>query len=321
MKKRIFLTGGTGFAGGQFLIRCKEKYDIVAMAREEKDIAKLREKGANSVIVVDDLVNLKMEDFNNIDVVVHFAAIATTFAKKEEFYHVNVEGTKKIVDEAKKARVSTFVQISTESVLFTGQELVNVTENMPYPKKHKYDYSETKAIAEKYVLDANSENFRTVALRPSMIWGPGDYKFIPSVIESVKNGKFMLIDHGLKQKSTTHVNNLIFGIELAIQNGKGGNTYFINDGEKNSLKYFLELILKEKGLELPNKSMSSKLALMLAFVFEGIYKITKKDTKPPITEMEVRFFMNEITLSIEKAKKELNYAPIISVIDGVKTIK
>ena len=180
MKKRILLTGGTGFAGGQFIIRCKEKSDIVAMVRDEKDIDKLKEKGANSVIVVTDLVNVKREDFDNIDTVIHFAAIATTFAKKEEFYHVNVDGTKKLVDEAKKAGVKTFIQISTESVLFTGQELVDVTEEMPYPKQHKYDYSETKAIAEKYVLDANSENFRAIALRPSMIWGPGDYKFVPS---------------------------------------------------------------------------------------------------------------------------------------------
>lgn len=320
MKQRVLVTGGTGFAGGVFIQQCNEIYDIVAMVRKEKDRDTLKNKGAKAVIIVDDLMQITKEHLEQIDIVVHFAALATVFAPKEDFYHVNVDGTKYLLDKAQKSHVKTFIYISTESVLFVGNELIQVTEAMPYPLRHKYDYSQTKAIAEEYVLEANTSEFRTIALRPSMIWGPNDSKFIPSVIQSVKDGNFMLIDHGLKPKSTTHIYNLIHGMKLAIEKGKGGSSYFINDGEKNSLKDFLKLILEEKGLIMPTKSIPSWFALMLAYLFEFFFKITKNDKKPPLTEMEVRFFMSEITLEIGKAKQELGYEPIISVKEGIKTL-
>ena len=130
----------------------------------------------------------------------------------------------------RQAGVKRFVHVSTEAVLADGNPLRHVDETAPYPKRHAGEYARTKALAEQLVLAANSREMRTVAVRPRLVWGPGDTTVLPQILEAAQAGQVGLGRRRHYLTSTCHVLNVCEGIECAAERGKGGQTYFLTDG-------------------------------------------------------------------------------------------
>jgi len=285
------------------------------MSRSEKSDEMIRAMGATPVRC--ELGAVKLEDLAGCEVVIHCAAFVKQWGTREEFWKINVDGTAQLLDVAKKSGVSRFINIGTEAVLFYGQHMHDLDETMPYPKHTPFLYPETKAAAEKLVLEANAPDFTTISIRPRFVWGPGDTTILPVVKDAIERGRYMWIDQGRAQIVTTHINNLVHAVTLALTYGRGGQSYFVTDDSPTTVREFLTALLETQGVTTPTTSIPSPLARILGIGIEATWKILRLKSEPPLTHFTAAMASSDCTIRIDKARAELGYAPIITIEQGL----
>ena len=240
--------------------------------------------------------------------------------KRSGFIRVNVDGTRQLLEVARAAGVSRFIHIGTESAVFRGQHMRDIDESYPYPKRSPFLYSQTKADAEKLVLQANSPGFTALSIRPRLVWGPGDRSVLGTAKKMIDQGRFYWLDGGSAQTSTTHIANLAHAIELALTKGQGGRAYFVTDDETTTVRAFLTDYLATQDYILPEKSLPVGMARLLSFIMEGIWKLFRFRSEPPLTRFAVALTSRDCTIRIDRAKHELEYAPTLSRAEGLQTM-
>jgi len=259
------------------------------------------------------------EHLAGCEAVIHCAAYVEAWGPKNAWYESNVLGTKAVLEAAKAAGVKRFIHIGTEAAIVHGQHVRDADESYPLAPNSPYPYCATKAQAETLVLDANEPGvFEAIVLRPRFIWGPGDTTLLPIVEAMAKAGKWTWINDGKAMTSTTHIANLVHAITLALNKGTGGEAYFILDDGTISMKDIISGMARTKGLELPDKSIPSWLADLVGSVSEGVWRLFGLKGEPPITRHAAMVMSRDCTLDGTKARKEMGYAPVISVADGLK---
>jgi nucleoside-diphosphate-sugar epimerase len=313
----IYVTGASGFIGGAVVRELVADNNVFAMSRTEAGDEVIRALGAEPLR--SNLSTLRPGDLPEVDAVVHCAAYVEAWGSRADYYEANVGGTARVLNAARSAGARRFVHISTEAVLWRGQHLRNVDETYPYPATTPYLYAETKAEAERRVLAESGAEFTTIALRPRLVWGPGDQTLVPEVKEMVAKGAFMWLDGGRAETSTTHIDNLVHAVTLALDptRGTGGEAYFVTDGLTTDFKSFVTKLMQAHGVDLPDKSMPSFLARPAAAAIEGLWKALRRKSKPPITRHAVDLLCCDCTLNDEKARRDLAYTPVQTVERGL----
>lgn len=320
---KIFITGASGFVGGalaQHLAQSPEKYEVYAMARSSKSAEKVKAVGA--IPVTCELNAVDPSHLAGMDVIVHSAAFVEPWGSRKDFWTTNVDGTQQLLDAAAKAGVKRFIHIGTEAALFHGQPMVQIDETYPLVTKSPFLYSETKAEAERRVVAANGKSgMETVVIRPRLIWGPGDVTVLPNLVEMVDKGAFRWVDQGKHLTSTTHIANLIHGIELAFEKGRGGQVYFVTDGENKTMKQFLTGYLGTAGRKPKDSSVPGWFLRTVATTMEFWWKVFGIKKKPPLPRFSASIMSVECTIRDEKAQHELGYSPVIGVDEGFAQLR
>ncbi len=320
---RILVTGGGGFLGTwiiQALI--KEGHDVVNFSRHEYEHLKaLGIKSFKGTITHD-------EDLQNaligIDAVFHVAAIAGVWGKHQDFYNTNYLGTKKILEIARSRGVKYFIYTSTPSVVFGKDDIIKGDESLPYPDKFYTSYAMTKAMAEEEVLNSNSNEMKTIAIRPHLIWGPGDPHLFPRVIQSARAGKLKRVGNGDNLVDIIYVENAAHAHLLALKSlmsglNPGGRAYFIGQERPVNLWDFINEILRYSKIEPIEDSISFKKAYTIGAFLEwsfktiGIYK-----PEPPMTRFVAMQLAKSHYFSQARAINDLGYFPAISIEEGLK---
>lgn len=241
---------------------------------------------------------------------------------------VNVEGTRNVLKACLEHRVSRLVYTSTFNVVFGGQEIVNGDESLPYLPLHLHPdhYSRTKSLAEMAVLEANgsalkgrSGVLRTCALRPAGIYGPGEQRHLPRVVDYIERGIFRFVyGDASSLVEFVHVDNLVSAHELAAdalteekQRRSAGQAYFISDGRPvNNFEFFRPLV-EGLGYPFPGLRLPIALVYFFAFLTEMIHHLVGPfyNFQPLLTRTEV--YKTGVThyFSVAKAKDELGYDP------------
>ncbi len=317
---KIFITGASGFVGGAIGKKLAAEHRIYAMARSERSAQKVRDIGLTPVMT--ELNKVSIADLMEAEVVIHSAAYVEAWGSKKQYWDLNVEGTRQLLEIARAAGVKRFIHISTEACLFYGQPMDDIDETYPYADDSPYPYSMTKAAAERSVLKADEPGvFETIAIRPRMVWGPGDQTILPEVVKMIDKGAFVWVNHGSALTSITHIDNLVHGVELALDKGIGGSAYFITDDEVLTLKQFLSGLLASRDIVPTDKSIPSFVLRPAAFVIEKIWRALSIKKEPPLTRFAADMMSVSCTLRIDKAQKELGYRPIISVQEGMRQLR
>ena len=312
----VFITGGSGFVGGHLIERLvADGHAVSAMARSRRSEGIVARFGATPVSCT--LGGVRAEDLANVDVIVHCAALVDEWGAREEYVRINVDGTKQLLDAARRAGTSRFVYIGTEAALFNGADLVDIDESTPYPVQ-TFLYSETKAEAERCVLAANSTSLCTLSLRPRFVWGPRDETILPVIVRMA--GRWRWIDGGRALTSTTHVANLAHAVSLALERGRGGEAYFVADRERSTLHEFLTALARTRGVELPKRSVPRPLARATAELLERIFRFASSKRPPPITRFSAAMMSATVTVRTDKAARELGYSPVVSVAEGLAAL-
>lgn len=313
---KIFITGGSGFVGSAVIEKLKKKHKFYAMSRSEISDEKLRKAGVTPVRC--DLQSISAAHLKGCAAVIHAAAFVEEWGTADEYYQGNVQGTANVLNAAITAGVKRFIHIGTEAALFKGQNMVNIDENYPTAPDSPYLYSSTKAAAEKIVLQAGkSGRIHAMSVRPRLVWGPGDATILPVLMKMIKQKSFAFISGGKAITSTTHIHNLVHGIELALTKGNAGEAYFITDEGFITFREFITAYLKTQDVQAPDKNVPGFVARGAAFVLEKIWRLFRVRKAPPVTRFAAAIMDSECTVNIQKAKNELKYKPLISRDQGL----
>jgi nucleoside-diphosphate-sugar epimerase len=258
-----------------------------------------------------------------VDVVFHTAAIPGIWGR--DFFSINVQGTENLIKACRKNSVQKLVFTSSPSVVFGRSSLEDADESTPYPEKYLCEYPRTKALAEKMVLQANDARLATVAIRPHLIWGPGDPHLVPRLIDKAKKNKLIRVGEGKNQVDIIYIDNAVSAHlkaceALAINGNVAGKAYFVSDGEPVILWDWINDLLGRLGRPNVSRSISFSAAMTLGTCLEGVYGILRIKREPPMT----RFLASQLATShyfnISKAKNDFGYTPLVSHEEGMNRL-
>jgi len=320
--KCVFVTGGSGYVGRNLIRRLvADGLRVRALARSEASSAKVAALGAEPVRG-DILDRASLESaMTGCDWLIHAAADTAHGAFAAHQHHTNLEGTRNVLNAARAAGITRAVHVSTEAVLLSGAPLRNANEETPVPSRHAGGYSASKAAAEQAALAENREGLDVIVVRPRFVWGRDDTTALPQLVAAARSGKLAWIDGGTYLTSTTHIDNVAEGVMRALEQGQGGQAYFITDGAPMEFRAFVSALLHRAGVEPPRKTAPRWLVATAANIGEWLERISGGRIKPPIGRQEYGTVGVEVTLNITKAQRELGYHPVISFEAGLETVQ
>jgi nucleoside-diphosphate-sugar epimerase len=316
----IFVTGASGFVGGAATRELvAQGHRVRAMSRNAASDQLISELGAEPVRC--DLESVRAEQLGEPDLVLHCAAYVEPWGAEDAWYRGNVIGTRAILEAARHAGVGRFIHIGTEAALVRGQHLFDADETYDLAPDSPFPYCATKAQAERLVLSANAADFTTMVLRPRLIWGPGDTTLLPAIENMSDNGGWMWIDHGRALTSSTHINNLVHAIVLALTRGEPGAAYFVLDDGVHTIKYMVSGMAAAKNIGLLERSMPAWLADRAGALCEGIWRSFRLQGAPPLTRHAAMVMSRNCVLDDSRARAQLGYAPVITVEQGMQLLR
>lgn len=316
---KILVTGGTGFLGARVIAKLAEGgHEVFGLARSASSEERLTAMGAKTVS--GDLDEGRPLSLPNVDVVVHAAARFRFAGPREPYFRTNVGGTTALLEAASKAGASAFIYVSAAGIIMDdrGSAVHDADESAPTHPHSFSAYLASKAQAEAVVLAANKPGFRTIALRPPGIWGPGDMWSwqLPGAIAS---GQFAFVDRGDYTYATCHVDNIVEAIECALERGTGGRAYFINDQEKQTFREFISRIASVRDVSVDKlRSIPYRLAFFMGRMMETVWSLGRQAGDPPLSRSMVRMIGREFSTSDAAARRELGYVGKTSLAEGLK---
>ncbi len=318
---RVLITGGGGFVGKALAkLLLKEKIDCAVLGRNSyPDLHALKIKCYQGDICDKNFILSTIKDF---DVVFHVAALAGIWGKKEYFYNINVAGTENIIEACIQNEIPALVYTSTPSVVFSGDDILGGDESLPYAERFLCEYARTKVIAEKKVLSVDQTNLKTSAIRPHLIWGPGDPHLIPRLIDRGKKGTLKIVGDGENMVDITYIENVAVAHILAARNllssgSSSAKAYFI--GQERPVKLWGWINELFRGLNIPQveKKISPSVAYTAGRILETVHKLIIPGKEPVMTRFLAEQLAKSHYFSHESARVDLGYTPLVSIEEGM----
>lgn len=321
---RALVTGGGGFLGGAIVRRLIERGDaVVSLSRG--DHLWLREIGVETVRADVADADAVSRAARGCDLVFHVAAKAALWGPVEEFRRANVAGTANVVAACRTHGIGRLVFTSSPSVVGSGADLEGVDESVPYPDRHESTYSATKAEAEKLVLAANDDRLATVAIRPHLVWGPGDNHLLPRIVARARSGRLRRIGTRPCPVDTTYIDNaadahLLAADRLEPGSAIAGKAYFLSQGEPIPLWEMINRMLAAAGEPPVERSIPPALAWFAGAVCETAYAALGRTDEPPMTRFLAHQLSTAHWFDIGAARRDLGYVPTVSTEEGLRRL-
>ncbi len=308
---KVFVTGGTGFIGGNLIKSLlKEGTSVKALVRDHNKVDEFQKLGVEPVIGdVTDKGTIKGAMIG-CDIFYHLGNVSRWWLPdKSLYYRVNVEGTKNLMVQALEEGVKKVIYTSSlAAIRQPGGEIT--TEEMEHKRDFESDYGRSKFLAEKEVLRIyREEGLSVVILNPGVVIGPGDLKTFGRTIIELLSGKLKVISFKGSMIPVVYIDDVIEGHIRAAAKGRPGEKYILV-GENVSIGDVFKLINKITGVPIPDKRIPFFLMKLIAYVLEVKSFFTGK---PPKFALDgIRAMEIGASGSNRKAKDELelNFTPL-----------
>jgi nucleoside-diphosphate-sugar epimerase len=322
--KKALVTGGGGFVG-QVIVKMLTERGVVCRVIGRNSYPEIEAIGAECVIgdICDpDIVTAATK---NIDTVFHVAALAGIWGSWEKYYETNVLGTRNVIDGCRINNISRLIYTSTPSVVFNQQDIIGGDETLPYATHFLCNYAKSKVMAEKHILAANCESLLTCAIRPHLIWGPGDPHLIPRLIESGRKKKLKIVGTGDNVVDISYVDNVAHGHILAAHNlatiqTAAGNAYFIGQEKPVTLWNWINSLFSRLKIPEVNSSITYPAAYKIGGLLEFIYLLCRVKKEPKMTRFLAQQLSKSHYFSHKNAHEDFGYSPIVSTEEGLERV-
>jgi nucleoside-diphosphate-sugar epimerase len=250
------------------------------------------------------------------DAVVHLAAKVSLTGPADEFEAVNVEGTRALLDAASSAGVARFVCVSSPSVAHSGSSIVGDDALPADPDSARGHYARTKATAERLALAADAPGFSVVAVRPHLVWGPGDTQLVARIVDRASRGRLPLIGHGVALVDSTYIDNAASAIVAATNRADAlhGNAYVVTNGEPRPIAELIGGMCAAAGVARPTWSVPAGLARAAGVAVETLWR---GDDEPPMTAFLAEQLSTAHWFDQRRTRRDLEWMPAVSLDEGL----
>lgn len=322
---RVLVTGGGGFLGGAICTQLRARGDTVgSLARG--DYPRLAALGVHQhrVDLGDaDGVRRACTDY---EAVIHTAAKAGAWGPYAEYERANVLGTRNVLAACRALGIRRLVYTSTPSVTHRAGHPLAGAAQAPYGDPFRAAYPATKAIAEREALSANDANLATVALRPRLIWGPGDPHLLPGLLARARSGRLRLVGHGRCKVDTTYIDNAASAHLAALDHlhpgaACAGKAYFISNGEPRPLAQIINALLAAADVPPVRASVPYPLAYAIGAVSELAWRLLPLAGEPPLTRFLAEQLATEHWYDITPAACDFGWRPQVGLDAGFARLR
>ena len=258
-----------------------------------------------------------------VDAVFHVAAKVDMWGPFEEFYRSNVLGTQVVIGACQRNHVPRLIYTSSPSVIADGSNLRNINESYPYPRDYTAYYPATKALAERSILAANKEGvLHTIALRPHLIFGPGDRHFVPTILERARQRRLVRVGSGTNLTDVCFIEDCVAAHLLALdaldRNSQShGKAYFISQSEPVSMWGWISEVLRLANCPPITRSVPRNVAMGAAALMETLSRVSGGRLKPQFTRFLVSQMTTDHYFDISRARNDLGFQPSCSVAEAL----
>ena len=321
---KALVIGGGGFVGSAIVRQLTERGDEAAVLGRSHypEIDRLGVRQYQVDILDSDHLIRTMQGY---DTVFHVAAKAGIWGPKEEYESINVTGTRNVLGACFANGVQSLVYTSTPSVVFNRRDLQSADETIPYAKRFLCYYASSKAMAEQMVLASNSKVLKTCAIRPHLVWGPGDPHLVPRLLARGRKRQLKQVGSGKNLVDISYIDNVADAHLLAADNLNSaavcaGNAYFISQGEPVNLWNWINDLYKRMGIPPITRKVGELPAYLVGTFLEGVHLWFGLAAEPRMTRFLAEQLARSHWFSIDRARRDLGYKPRVSTADGMERL-
>jgi nucleoside-diphosphate-sugar epimerase len=311
---RILVTGASSLIG-----RCT----VERFARRGDDVVTLQRRATGLALVDEVLGSVTDPDavgraVARCDAVVHLAAKVGVTGSWSEYVDVNVRGTERLLDAARRAGVAGFVHVSSPSVAHAGHALVGAGAGPADPSGTRGHYATSKAMAEMAALAGSSVSMPVVAIRPHLVWGPGDTQLVGRIVERARQGRLALVGSGTALIDTTYIDNAAGALVAAVDRvgDLGGRAFVVSNGEPRTVAELVTRIVTAAGLDPAPRRVPFRVAKLAGSVIERVWERTGRVDDPPMTSFLAEQLATAHWFDQRDTRDALGWTPAVSIAEG-----
>ena len=323
--RKILITGGCGFIGRALTEGCMaDGHAVTVLDMNDANLA----PGAQFIRCDIRDAEAVHAACAGMDSVIHNASVVQTANKRaQDIWAINHTGSLNVLQACQAHGIGRLVYISSASTVYEGEDIENGDESLPYSRISQAPYADSKIQAEKDILAASGQSSTLCcAIRPHVVFGPGDNRFIPAILEKAAQGKLKrAIGDRDKLSDFTYISNLVDAVlaaEQRLQAGSpvAGQAYFVTNGEPMAFFDFVERFLLELGYPPITGKVPYWLAYSVAAVAEGLDSLRggQINKESGLTRFAVRYMVTHHYFDITRARQDLDWAPRVSLAEGIR---
>ena len=315
---RVLVTGASGLLGRAVAA------SVLAAGHEVRTLQRSASKVVGATDVLGSVTDATSVDraTAGVDAIVHLAAKVSLAGDPAEFDAVNVGGTLRLLRAAAEHGVGRFVYVSSPSVAHSGSSIVGDDAEPADPLRARGDYARTKATAELMALAADSESLAVVAVRPHLVWGPGDTQLVARIVERASQGRLPLLGKGAALIDSTYIDNAASAIAAALERAPAvhGNSYVITNGEPRPVAELLDGMCRAAGVPTPRWSVPAGLARAAGSVIEAVWRVRPGVDEPPMTRFLAEQLSTAHWFDQRRTRADLQWEPAVSLDEGFRRL-
>lgn len=322
MGDRVLVTGASGMLGGAVAdVLARRGWDVTVMqrrsagGRHRESLGDVRDKDAVHRAVAGQ------------DAVVHLAAKVDVVGPWMDFVRVNAGGTRHVIEAVRAAGAGRLVQVSSPSVAHTGSSLAGAGAGPASPMRARGSYAQTKAAAELFALEADSpaDGLLVTAVRPHLVWGPGDTQLVGRIAERARQGRLALVGPGTALIDTTYVDNAAEAVVAALERIEHahGEAFVVSNGEPRPVGELVAAICRAVGAPEPRLHVPGPLAWGLGAAVEAAVALSARVpalptvTQPPLTRFLAEQLSTAHWFDQRRTRQVLGWEPRVTIDEGL----
>ncbi len=310
---KVLVTGASGMLGGAVALALAARGDDVTVLQRRPSGLGLREHLGD----VTDATAVRAA-VAGADTVIHLAAKVHVVGAWSDYLAANVVGTQNVVAAARAAGVRRLVQVSSPSVAHSGSSLVGAGAGPADPDHARGSYSRSKAMAEKHALAAHDATFSVVAVRPHLVWGPGDTQLVERIVNRARAGRLAVVGPGTALIDTTYLDNAVSALVAAADHADtaGGRAYVVSNGQPRPVAEILASICRAAGVPEPRHHVPYRLAWTAGAAVDRWWAAAGREEDPPITRFLAEQLATAHWFDLAATREALHWEPTVGLDEG-----
>ncbi|MCW4386704.1 NAD-dependent epimerase/dehydratase family protein [Salinibacterium sp. SYSU T00001] len=315
---RVLVTGASGALGGDVArLLLGSGHEVRTLQRRPSGV-----EGAEDVLGSVTDAAARERACAGVDAVVHLAAKVSMAGPLAEFEATNVAGTAELLAAARRGGATRFVHVSSPSVAHSGDPIMGEGAGPADPERAHGPYARTKARGELLALAADAPGFAVVAVRPHLVWGPGDTQLIGRIVERARRGTLPLLGSGAALIDTTYRDNAASALVAALDRAEAahGRAFVVTNGEPRTIAELFEGICRAAGVRPPRWRVPASAAYGAGAAVEALWSFRPGADEPPMTRFLAEQLSTAHWFDQRETRAALAWEPAVSIDEGLERL-